>query len=516
MKAQPTEPAPFKRPPDESNGSISVPPAKIRRIQPIKIGEVKQRSRSKDSGSDNDEKDKESDANSSQNSVIMFTTDELETTKKEEAEIKPGPSTSTAQEQPKPPQNEETEELKRFIKACRKAESNDDMKKIIKKKLLKNYHLVAAEFVLSSNFQKLLKDTADDILRDPKRVYSKIQDVVNELEARKLYYKNSQEVVVQQPAAAEKMETDAEAVQVISSQESTTATEENGLEIETTGDKKKDSHLKKLNKALSHLKKKIEDLEEAEVNLDDDDDSAYMQKVRYEKRAMDIYNKICELTGESTHAHRIVKKPVKFRDSKFKEFNRRLTKKINRENGFPSYYDVYRLLDVCNKDYNYRLAKIQLDDIARASFTKVGELLKERRCSDLYESACHWAGKSKDPAKEDPQLKAKLDENREVYRKKTEEVLEHFTKKQYEELKSEQQPGTSKSFAVLKDEEEENDESLLEEINAPNLPPPPSADDEDAGLSMVSLIDVKAEEIAPECKNDDASSASVLQFSILS
>lgn len=281
----------------------------------------------------------------------------------------------------KQPKNEETEELRIFIKACRRAENNDDMKKIIKKKLLKNYHLVSQSYVLSKNFQKLLKDTATDILRDPKRVYSKIQDVVNELEARK----RTKVEVVEVPAEAT-TSTSHVTSEEISSQENA---------IESTGDKKKDEHLKKLNRALGQLKKKIDDLEEAEVNLDDDDDSAYMQKVRYEKRAIEIYNKICEMTQESTHAHRIVKKPIKFKDSKFKEFNKKLTKKVNRENGFPSYYDVFRLLDYCNKEHKYNLSKMEVKDIAETSFQKVGELLKERRRNDLFESACYYLGENK-------------------------------------------------------------------------------------------------------------------------
>lgn len=137
-----------------------------------------------------------------------------------------------------------------------------------------------------------------------------------------------------------------------------------------------------------------------------------------------IYNKICEITGESKHAHRIVKQPIKFKGTKFNEFNRRLSKKVNKENGFPSFYDVYRLLDFCNKEHNYRLYKEEIQHISEQAFIEVGKLLKDRRCSDLYESVEHFAGKNKDPAKEDPELKAKLEKNKEYYRKKTEEIME--------------------------------------------------------------------------------------------
>lgn len=375
LQEQLTAPVAMKRPNEQQNGNSTAnaaPPNKIRRIQPTKIGEVGTSS-SKDS--DNEDNGNKVIAISSTDSPKKNTSlgSDLNTSQQSE-DNEAGPSSKADEVK-----NEETEELKLFIKACRRAENNDEMKKIIKKKLLKNYHLVSPSYVLSKTFQKFLKDTASDIMRDPKRVYSKITDVVNELEARK----RTKGIVVEAPVEpSTSQETSEEAPK-----------QENG--IESTGDKKKDEHLKKLNKALGQLKKKIDDLEEAEVNLDEDDDSAYMQKVRYEKRAIEIYNKICELTEESSHAHRIVKKPIKFKDSEFKEFNKKLNRKVNRENGFPSYYDVYRLLDYCNKEHKYRLSKMELQNFSQKAFEKVGELLKERRRSDLWESACHWLGENK-------------------------------------------------------------------------------------------------------------------------
>lgn len=483
---------------NDHNGNRNSPPAKIRRIQPLKIGEVQSLHRSsKDNDKDTEEEEEEDNKNDTQNSSIALdTVESVSSLESQSQEVQQVTSQSTtadeASSQEKKPKNEMTTELEKFIKACRSAESNESMKKIIKSKLIKHYNLVSASFATSRGFRKLLTDTTNEILRDPKRVYSRITIIVEELKARK----QTKEIPIIEITSSQSDKQP--------SQES--SQEENGLHIATTGDKKKDDNLKRLNKALVVLKNKIEELEEAEVNLDDDDDSAYLMKVKYEKRAIEIYNKICELTGESTHAHRIVKKPIRFKDSNYKEFNKGLTKKINKENGFPSYYDVYRLLDFCNKTHNYQLVKYQVEDIARQAFTKVGELLKERRREDLYESACHWTRQSKDPAKEDSELKAKLDVNREVSRKKTEEILEYFTKKQYEENKGDQQPGTSKSFAIKDEIQEEEDDDCDNSATTPQ------------DQELVSLIDVKAEQIEVpgnyDTTNDDSSSAAVINFPI--
>lgn len=385
MQIQTTAPTPLKRQSAEHNGNSvndAAPPKKIRRIQPQKIGEVST-SMKKNSDDENDNKNEVIEIPST-DSLNTSQDDKMNASQSKEDGQQPnyneaGPSTKPNDEKQTKTENE-TEELKIFIRACRRAENSVDMEKIIKKKLRKNYHLVSPSFVLSKFFRKLLKDTATDIVRDPKRVYSKIQDVVDELEARK---NSKAEVVCEVPV-------EPVASQVVTSEE---VSEENA--VESTRDKKKDKHLKKLNKALGLLKQKIDDLEEAEVNLDDDDDSAYMQKVRYEKRAIEIYNKICMLTDESNHAYRIVKKPIKFKDLKYKEFGKMLTKKVNRENGFPSYFDVYRLLDYCNKEHKYFMSNREIKDVAESAFQKVGELLKKRRRDDLWQSACHYLGENK-------------------------------------------------------------------------------------------------------------------------
>jgi len=80
-------------------------------------------------------------------------------------------------------------------------------------------------------------------------------------------------------------------------------TNEDSVKMKGTGDEKEDLRLKKLYKGLVPLKRNIADLEQAEVDWDDDEDSSYLKKVRYEKRVCDIYNQICEITGELSHAH---------------------------------------------------------------------------------------------------------------------------------------------------------------------------------------------------------------------
>jgi death-associated protein 6 len=308
--------------------------------------------------------------------------DELVELKTDESEA--GPSTIKAISGPH--ENELTPQIKDLIRACRVAETSGDMKKVIKSKLLKYYHSVHPDFVTSKNFVKTLKTTTEEILREPHLVYTKLQLIIEELDARR-------------------------------KSKATVFTNDESVDVKGTGDEEKDTMLKKLYKALVKIKQHIKDLEEAEVDWDDDDDSAYIKKVRFEKRACDIYEKICEITGESTHAHRIVKKPITFKGTDFPEFNKKLQKIVNAKNSFPNFLDVLKTLDYCNKKHKFGLVADQLKRVAQDAFEKLGKTLQKRRKDDLYESTTFYIGKTTDPAKEDPELRSQLEKNKKFYAK---------------------------------------------------------------------------------------------------
>lgn len=66
---------------------------------------------------------------------------------------------------------------------------------------------------------------------------------------------------------------------------------------------------------------------------------------------------------------------------------------------------------------------------AEDAFIKVGKLLQSRRKADLYETVTHYTGDGLDPAKTDPTLAAKLNENLKNH-KKISDILEKFARKQ--------------------------------------------------------------------------------------
>lgn len=93
---------------------------------------------------------------------------------------------------------------------------------------------------------------------------------------------------------------------------------------------------------------------------------------------LQIYEKICDLTGESKNAHRLVKKPIRFNETRIPQFNKTLQAFINRTKEFPDYYDVLRMLEHCNRTYSLGLVNFEIKNIGEVIFcwlTKVPYIL---------------------------------------------------------------------------------------------------------------------------------------------
>ncbi|XP_032293625.1 daxx-like protein isoform X2 [Drosophila virilis] len=325
-----------------------------------------------------------------------------------------------------------------LLQLCRELDKSEDMERLIEIKLLKYYYSVHENFVRSRGFRKQLEQAMERMRNEPDMIYVHLKCVVDELKVRR------KAKVVQLPmdeapppteekAAAEK----AARVPAAAPAGATTVAEIKTAEpaavattsTPSTGNKRSDERIRKLNRTLYTITKRISALEEADVDWNDDDDSSYLQVERYKKRACQIYEKICDLTGESKSAHRQMKQPILFKDTPYPQFNRTLSAFVNRMHEFPDYHDVLQLLEHCNKEKNLGLATFEMKRIAHDAFVKVGRLLQARRKTDLYETVTHFTANAKDPAASDAALLAKLNENNKK-QTKISDILEKFAREQ--------------------------------------------------------------------------------------
>lgn len=63
--------------------------------------------------------------------------------------------------------------------------------------------------------------------------------------------------------------------------------------------------------------------------------------------------------------------------------------------------------------------------VAEDAFRALGKKLQERRRTDLYESTTYYVGITKDPAKEDPELRSQLEKNKKFYARYDEVINEY-------------------------------------------------------------------------------------------
>ncbi|XP_037958403.1 daxx-like protein [Teleopsis dalmanni] len=349
-------------------------------------------------------------------------------------------------------------EFEELLQACRIADPTSDMEKLINTKLIKYYYAVHPDFVKSRGFRKTIRTTIERIREKPEFVYYNLKPIIDELKVRR----KSNLVIV--------------------NNEETSG---------STGNKIVDRQIKKLNKALYKTTKLINTLEESEVDFDDED-STYLQVERYKKRACMIYEKICDLTGESKNANRLVKRPLHFQGTIYPIFNKTIQAYVNKSKGFPDYWDILRVLEHCNTKHGFGLTMFEMKPIAQEAFMKIGKMLQRRRKSDLYETVTHYTANLEDPANWDPVLSAKLSENQKHY-KSIGDILEKYASKQDEMLE------LRKKSRLKSSVNNDNDES---DLSNPTDVESESEDDEDEEEDAKVL-----EEHVDDLANSDISDA---------
>ncbi|XP_052869793.1 daxx-like protein [Anopheles cruzii] len=323
-----------------------------------------------------------------------------------EARTVPQGANAATSGKPKGEKNQIGKDFERLLDACRKADPSQEMETLIQKRLIRYYEVVHPDYVNSKSFQKAVAATTADVLANPDLVFLKLASIVEELNARR-----KSGPVLSEP------------------KKGSDGTCSSGGPGENTTSTRKDKQIARLNRTLYLLKKRIQQLDEADVDFNDDGKSAYVMVQKYKKRAFQVYEKLCDITGESKDAHRLVKKPIQFQETQYPEFNRTIQLFVNRTDAFPDFRDVLKCLEHCNSKYEYNMRDDQIQRVAHDAFFKVGKLLQKRRKTDLYETVSYYASEESDPALVDHKLQEKLEQNRKHYNK-VGELIDKFAQVQ--------------------------------------------------------------------------------------
>ncbi|RZF48153.1 hypothetical protein LSTR_LSTR009842 [Laodelphax striatellus] len=270
----------------------------------------------------------------------------------------------------------------------------------------------------SAAFEDLLRKAIDLSTVDPSM---QLKTVLDELKFNK-------RVASQQPANESKVSEPG--CSTSTAQEATSGTnkaeDESDDEDELSGlDPQVRKKVKMLEKTLRQCNLRIKQLEEREVDFsrEDDENSAYMKLDRYQRRFDQVYKKICQLKNQKSDAGRVIKRKVSFPGG---EIERAVEKHYNKTNMFPDFHDILKITKEVKK--NDKLAPNALHSIAQKVFEEFGRMLQRRRKLDVYESACFYLT-NEDPADQDPELKARLEENYVKFKDNEKKVIDMYAEK---------------------------------------------------------------------------------------
>ncbi|KMY88527.1 daxx-like protein isoform X2 [Drosophila simulans] len=335
-----------------------------------------------------------------------------------------------------------TTEYAALLRLCREVDKSADMERLVKGELTQYYYSAPESFVMSCGFRNLVTTAMAMIQNESYLVYVHLKYVLDELASRRLtkifptvraippashFPLPPTSFTPKQPAMlnAPEQQTGMAGREQDDENEEVTLVNVQTISPE---DRRRNERIRHFYRTLHAITKRIKMLEEAEVDLNDED-SSYLQLERFKKRACQIYEKICDLKGESKSVRRQLKKPIHFKDSDYPHFNNSLSAFVNRMQDFPDYHDVLQILEQCNKEKELGLAKYEMKRIAYDAFNKVGRMLQSRRKNDLYETVTHYTANGKDPASSDPELLAKLKENNKK-QTKISDILEKYALEQ--------------------------------------------------------------------------------------
>ncbi|XP_014242823.1 uncharacterized protein LOC106662896 [Cimex lectularius] len=205
------------------------------------------------------------------------------------------------------------------------------------------------------------------------------------------------------------------------------------------------------------LKKRIDKLEEMEVESDDEMENPYVLLGRYRAKASQVYEKICRLEEKAPHADRQYLQRFTYSGKGPVQVQRALEKYYNMTRKFPNFKDVLKITNKVNEENKLSLSSPETYEIAQQIFTDFGKKLKIRRQLDDYHILVSYIVEGqKDPATFDQILKTKLDSNKDVWKKKENEIIDFYAKKQAEKSATKQKGNNRKDQPAKSDDESED------------------------------------------------------------
>lgn len=190
-----------------------------------------------------------------------------------------------------------------------------------------------------------------------------------------------------------------------------------------------DKRLANLERLMHKLQRRVQRLEDAEVDFDDEENSHYLQLETYKRKLVSVYGFYCKLKKQDVNTALTMFPRLDFASSQYTEINKAINRKYNNNPAFPTFYDFDRYIRRKVED-GLGISSARLHDEIKSCFTKFGDLLQKRRKIELLTAHNTFMTTVVDPASEDPELEAKLRANKRECDERTNSICEKFVRLQ--------------------------------------------------------------------------------------
>lgn len=295
-----------------------------------------------------------------------------------------------------------------FINLCLQKIHTSDVNmnemNIIVGKLKKRYEELDPVYVKSENFALFLNEKREAIMNDDKRLYVHIQEVMNEMKKRiKRQSRTSRNNESYDAIPSTSYATSNSSVNNVAELDS----ENNNEDMEEAVNYEKRKKIKLIIKAMKNCECMIKMLEKAEVNFEDEGDSNYIKVERYKQKIIELYSKLCKLTGENADAGRAYLRPKYISTTRLVVVDQAITNfinsKISKRNRlkragtftddliFPDYRDILECVNRCNEKKNLGLDETRQKQMGKAFIILI---LNEFNPNFTIPLLCYCSGKS--------------------------------------------------------------------------------------------------------------------------
>ena len=194
----------------------------------------------------------------------------------------------------------------------------------------------------------------------------------------------------------------------------------------------------RLERKLAIFQASIEDAGSVELSLDDllYQDNALLRLHKLERKAADIWEKICVLKGKSDRIMVMSDVLRKVNCTAYPAINERIERFFKRNIlDLPDILDVSDMISKVNAKEGLSLGKAEITRLSKQVLQYVGTLMSDRRRADLFEVLKSRTDKDEltigpDPLLLDPVFKARLEENDAAFKTRLKDTLGLYCEKQ--------------------------------------------------------------------------------------